>query len=161
MAGLDSESGTASEIVQDRGTLKADYPRLKQNIEGGVPAGYEGHHIIPCEKANLSTAMKVAADRYGYNINNSNNGIALPATIEEARRTGLPLHEGYHRDYNEAMGRKLNDLDEAYASSIRRGREWDGERLCGEIAALESATRQDLVNHRTPALNADDPARRS
>lgn len=86
------------------------------------------------------------------------NGLLLPATDQAARRTGLPLHRGPHRQYNEMVFERVGAIERGWS----RQRASDGQqadvqahfRLC----LLQSALRRRLLSDRKRILlNRNDP----
>lgn len=128
------------------GSLERDQGlKLNKQIEGGVPEGYEGHHLIGIAEAKTSLAMQDAA-RHGYNINNGNNGIALPTEKAEAARTGLPVHNGRHvKEYTDRVSEHLNSLDGRYVRAAKAGKPWGEGRLVDNVHSMEDKIRQELA----------------
>lgn len=86
------------------------------------------------------------------------NGLLLPATASATIRTGMPLHRGPHRHYNELVIDRVGRIEAS----------WSEDRYCDEeqalIAAIErlkllqSALRRRLLNEqRRMILNKKDP----
>jgi len=140
----------------DNGSLERDTGmKLNNQIEGGVPEGYAGHHLIGIAEANQSDAMKAAAE-CGYNVNNENNGIALPTTEAESERTGLPLHDGRHLgEYTDMVAEQLQNLDDEYLTSIQEGECWSPDYLISQVHEVESSIRSDLLEHNVRLQTAD------
>ncbi|WP_263053639.1 AHH domain-containing protein [Oscillatoria nigro-viridis] len=121
-------------------------------MAGGVPSGYQGHHLIPVKVAQEFPVMQEAADNLGYNINRGNNGIALPGTPAESLSTGLPYHGGRHTpEYNDLARGYLDNLQRRYD----RGLVSDSD-LVNEIANVENQIRSDLLDDRI-RLQRNDP----
>lgn len=83
------------------------------------PGSYQAHHVIPSGAAKESDLMK-AAEKAGYDIDNPDNGIYLPATpeqqalLQEKAALVLPIHSskyinGGHPEYNTLVGDILED----------------------------------------------------
>jgi len=139
--------------------LKPDYPELRANIEGGVPAEYAGHHLIPVSLAPNSVAMRKAGASGLYDINNGNNGIALPTREADAERTGLCPHNGKHiKEYTDDVAHRLSALDERYRRAARAGRPWTDTHLVRQVHGVEDSIRADLTEHRV-VLQKTDPNR--
>jgi RHS repeat-associated protein len=147
----------ADEALSTRGSLdRKNGVVLNKQIAGGVPKGYEGHHLISVHIAKDYGAMHDAA-RMGYNINRRQNGIALPSTIREAKRSGLPLHKGRHLHAGHAGSadqlarRKLGALQNRRDQGLI-----DDSELMDEVGRVEDAIRDALENRRV-RLQAGDP----
>jgi hypothetical protein len=73
--------------------------------------GYQRHHLIPVNVIHSHAFAKLFALISGAGFNPhcfSNNGFSLPSTEIEAARTGLPLHRGPHRQYDDLIAQCLN-----------------------------------------------------
>jgi hypothetical protein len=139
------------------GTLKRDAGLvLNEEIDGGVPKDYEGHHLISLHLAEDSKAMQRAAD-LGYNINHGPNGMALPATLAESQKSGLPYHGGRHLSARHAgaadafVKQKLDALD----IRVQAGQISDLD-LLREVSKIEDATREALSSNKL-RLQSNDP----
>ncbi|MDT7780152.1 MAG: hypothetical protein QOC99_2664 [Acidobacteriota bacterium] len=144
--GLKSMSGAAEETA---GTLERG--DINSNIEGGVPDGYAGHHLIPISSAKNFSVMERAAE-LGYDINRGSNGIALPRFLELAEESGLPLHSGRHIPaYFRYVENQLSRLQARFeAGSVTDAN------LLREVGKIENKVRADLLNHRVK-LQYGDP----
>ena len=135
------------------GTLVGTLERgnINANIEGGVPDGYAGHHLIPVSTAEKFAVMERAAE-LGYDINRGSNGIALPRTVELAQESGLPLHSGRHTGaYFDYVRGQLDRLQSRYdAGSVTDAT------LLREVGRIENRIRRDLLSHKVK-LQYDDP----
>jgi len=107
-----------------------------------IPDGYAAHHAIPVAVAEKSEALKYAAKKLGYDIENSNNGIALPTDPEVAQQVGLPVHNGKHTDvYNDYVLEQLKQLDEWWLSGADDVTEME---LFNKIYEIENKIKADL-----------------
>lgn len=159
-AGMDYMCGSLS----GSGSLDRDKPTaLNSNIKGGVPAGYEGHHLIGVVEAQNSQIMVWAA-KLGYDINRQNNGAAYPSygnttfpTLmdgqKEACSKKLPLHRGRHADarYTFCVKKYLTALEADYRAGVVTDCD-----LCAEIKKIENKIRKALKAHKI-WLNSKDP----
>jgi RHS repeat-associated protein len=136
-------------VLDNKGTLERG--DINSNVVGGVPNQYAGHHLIPVSVAQTSSAMRRGA-QIGYNINNGNNGVAFPTTVELAIKSGLPLHRGKHiPEYFQYAKEKLNKLDAAYEAG-----KLSDEQLLKRITKIENQIRKDLLNKKIK-LQKKDP----
>ncbi|MCU4559095.1 AHH domain-containing protein, partial [Acinetobacter pittii] len=132
------------------GTLERG--NININIEGGVPDGYAGHHLIGVAEAKNYTVMHEAANNHGYNINRGSNGIALPRTIDESRASGLPLHSGRHlAEYTEFTNSQLERLQNKYDEGSLSNKNFGNE-----IKKIEDRIRKALLNNEV-RLQRNDP----
>ena len=62
---------------------------------------YLAHHLIPDEVARTHPLALAARARGAppWDLDNPDNGIALPGSPEKVGTTGLPVHRGSHRGY--------------------------------------------------------------
>ena len=124
---------------------------INSNIEGGVPEGYRGHHLIGVAEAQSSPVMAKAAE-LGYDINRGSNGIALPADAAESLETGLPLHTGRHLpEYTSYVETKLNELQIKYDLGVVTQ-----DNLLEAVSNVEDDIRSALTNNEI-RLQSTDP----
>jgi hypothetical protein len=124
--------------------------KINANIEGGVKKGYAGHHLIPIDEAKDFSVMQKAA-MLGYDINRGTNGIALPTTIKESLKTGLPLHSGRHlKGYTMFVNSELRRLQNSYDFG-----EVSDEELSFEILKIENKIRKSLLKRKIYLQNKD------
>jgi len=99
--------------------------------------------------------MERAAE-LGYNINRGSNGIALPTTLAEARRTGLPLHNGKHlgKDAVESADALLYDELSSLQKKFDSGNLTDAQ-LLEEVGKVEGTMRKALTSNKVRLQNAD------
>lgn len=155
--GCGMKSGTIPKILRDDPTV------LNTNIEGGVPKGYEGHHLIGVSEAQKSPLMQHAAN-LGYDINRKHNGAAFPSygdkigvTLkqgqEESLRTGLPLHRGRHAAdvYTGCITLILKKLEGDYRAGLI-----PDEELCDILWKWEERILSALIDRKI-WLNPNDP----
>jgi Pretoxin HINT domain/A nuclease family of the HNH/ENDO VII superfamily with conserved AHH len=125
---------------------------INKNITGGVPDGYRGHHLIPVTVAQDFPVMQHAAKNLGYDINRTNNGIALPGSPQESLATGLPYHGGRHiPEYTDLAKERLQQLQIRYDQGLVTD-----ENLVNEIKAVEDSMRSDLLSDQV-RLQRNDP----
>jgi len=119
---------------------------------GGVPKTYEAHHLISTSIANEYDVMKEAA-KLGYNINRSNNGLALPSEVALSQRTGLPYHGGRHVAalYGDEVRARLRDLQNLYDNKTVTNAD-----LIDKIGDIEDSLRERLLSRKIE-LQKNDP----
>lgn len=86
------------------------------------------------------------------------NGLLLPCNSDATLRTGMPLHRGPHRHYNEMVIERVGRIEEHWS----RSRESDVERARKEVLwrldMLQRALRRRLLQERRRfLLNRKDP----
>lgn len=138
-------------------------PFRKVNQRGGPghDPGLQRHHLLPrqllrrdCFGAMFET---IGRERVGFDDFRV-NGLLLPASEAATRRTGMPLHRGPHRRYNEVVIERVG-LIEAHWSSVRRE---DPEAALMtallRLRLLQAALRKRLLSEqRRMILNRRDP----
>ena len=87
------------------------------------------------------------------------NGMLLPARSEAARRTGLPLHRGPHRDYNAMVIERVGQIEAAWSAHWPREPDQAGEEALFRLGLLQRALRRRLLDPpgRPLRLNRLDP----
>lgn len=83
---------------------------FKRLADSSVPDGFQSHHLIPvgvfASKAFAPAFEAMRADGFDVRFF-PRNGLFLPATEVAAIRSGLPLHRGPHRRYNELVAYRV------------------------------------------------------
>lgn len=82
-------------------------------VRAAAPLNHQSHHIIPVGVfAGKAFAAKFDALRAeGFDARQfHHNGVFLPATEGAAIRSGLPLHRGPHRRYNELVAYRVASI---------------------------------------------------
>ena len=86
------------------------------------------------------------------------NGLLLPATENATIRTGMPLHRGPHRRYNELVIERVGRIEEAWSSARTNDSEAALEDALRRLQLLQSALRRRLLDERRRMiLNRKDP----
>lgn len=127
----------------------------------GYDPELQRHHLLPrqllsrqCFEPLLSA---LGPQRVGFD-NFRTNGLLLPASEEASVRTGLPLHRGPHRRYNEIVIDRVGSIEKS----------WRKRRRCHPDAALTEANerlrllqmalrRRLLSGAKRLVLNRNDP----
>lgn len=100
---------------------------------------------------------KIGREHVGFDDFRS-NGMLLPSTSDATLRTGMPLHRGPHRHYNEMVIERVGKIEELWAATSTK----DAERALCEalerLRLLQSALRRRLLSERRRiVLNRKDP----
>lgn len=86
------------------------------------------------------------------------NGLLLPATEEATLRSGMPLHRGPHRRYNEVVIERVGRIEERWSFARRQAPEAAAEEVVMRLALLQAALRRQLLTERRRfLLNRRDP----
>jgi len=86
------------------------------------------------------------------------NGLLLPATDDATLRTGMPLHRGPHRRYNELVIERVGRIEAHWSQGRVRDPETALAEALDRISLLQSALRRRLLSERRRMLlNRKDP----
>ncbi|MEL7446570.1 MAG: AHH domain-containing protein [Pseudomonadota bacterium] len=86
------------------------------------------------------------------------NGLLLPATEAATIRTGMPLHRGPHRRYNEVVIARVGRIEEQWSRVNVRKPEAALEEALLRLSLLQAALRKRLLSERRRMiLNRKDP----
>ncbi|WP_242447554.1 AHH domain-containing protein [Aurantiacibacter aquimixticola] len=81
------------------------------------------HHLLPLQLLRTpcfaSFFEKLGVGSVGFD-DFRRNGLLLPSTGKEARRTRLPLHRGPHRRYNDLVAQRIGRIDCSWRSAHAR-----------------------------------------
>jgi hypothetical protein len=122
--------------------------------------GLQRHHLLPRELLRRPCFARLIG-RLGTRAigfhDFRRNGLLLPASEPTALSTGLPLHRGPHRHYNELVFERVGQIEARWRQ--RGGAEADQEAL-ERMALLQRALRRRLLTDKRQAvsLSRRDPA---
>lgn len=86
------------------------------------------------------------------------NGLLLPATEAASVRTGMPLHRGPHRQYNDMVIERVGRIEYSWSKACARSPEAALEEALLRLQLLQSALRNRLLSERHRfVLNRRDP----
>jgi hypothetical protein len=142
---------------------RAAIPFREVNARGtpGHDPALQRHHILPrqlltrgCFGAMFET---LGPERVGFEDFRI-NGMLLPASEAATRRTGMPLHRGPHRAYNEVVIERVGRIEEHWSSTRRSDPEQALLVALMRLHLLQAALRQRLLHERRRMiLNRRDP----
>ncbi len=120
------------------------------------------HHLLPRQLrtgrcfGRLFAALDPA--RLGFD-DFRRDGLLLPAEGDAARRLGLPLHRGPHRDYNGLVIERVGQVEARWSARRSRHPDAAGEEALFRLALLQRALRRRLLNPRGAPLrlNTQEP----
>lgn len=130
----------------------------------GWQAEMQRHHVLPLQLLNLPTLTSmfegIGRPRIRFNDFRS-NGLLLPATVTAARRTGMPLHCGPHRHYNDLTAERVGQIEAHWSRSHLRHPEMARREALMRIDPLQRALKRRLLQDggRRLVLNRKDPFR--
>ncbi len=89
------------------------------------------------------------------------NGLLLPARTSAALATGLPMHRGPHRLYNELVAQRVGQVEASWKRTHLRHPHMAREEALMRLRILQNALRQRLMQRegRSLVLNRKDPFR--
>ena len=98
------------------------------NVPGapGYDPGLQRHHLLPRQLLSQRWfgAMFGAVGRAQVGFDDfRRNGLLLPATETASIRTGMPLHRGPHRRYNEVVIARVGRIEANWSLARRRDEE--------------------------------------
>jgi len=123
--------------------------------------GLQRHHLVPRQLLGqrcFGTMFgEIGRELVGFD-DFRRNGLLLPSTEDATLRTGIPLHRGPHREYNEVVIERVGRIEERW-SAVRE--QTPEAALCeafDRLSLLQSALRRRLLNERCRViLNRKDP----
>lgn len=127
----------------------------------GYDPGLQRHHILPRQLLSKrcfgSLFAYVGQARLAFDDFRA-NGLLLPATEAATVRTGMPLHRGPHRRYNEVVIARVGRIEARWAEARRQD---EGAALAEALLRLQllqsALRRQLLAQQRRMVLNRNDP----
>jgi len=142
---------------------RASLPFRAVNRRGarGYAPGLQRHHLLPSQLLSMTCFSRIL-DRIGRNAIGFNdfrrNGLLLPADEQTALRTGMPLHRGPHKRYNEVVIERIGRIERGWAQAFRCDEERARSEALSRINVLQLALRKRLLSRRhRPLLNSRDP----
>jgi len=134
------------------------------NVKGtpDYDPGMQRHHLLPRQllsnKCFGPLFDLIGRDRLGFEDFRA-NGLLLPASDTAARRIGLPMHRGPHRDYNQLVIERVGQVEAQWATKRSRAPEIALDEAVARITLLQRALRRRLLNPRRKPfmLNRYDP----
>ncbi|TAD76589.1 MAG: hypothetical protein EAY70_09350 [Sphingomonadales bacterium] len=144
------------------GSLKVIAFRLV-NARGkaGYDPGLQRHHLLPRQLLTQRCFGRMFAElglpRVGFD-DFRRNGLLLPATENASVRTGMPLHRGPHRRYNEAVIARVGRIEVGWSSARQQDPEAALVEALMRLDLLQGALRRQLLaQRRRVLLNRKDP----
>jgi hypothetical protein len=127
----------------------------------GYDPGLQRHHILPRQLLTHRCfgAMFARVGRRAVGFDDFRaNGLLLPATEQATIRTGMPLHRGPHRRYNEVVIARVGKIEEGWARLRTRDCVAAQRETLERLRLLQRALRRQLLaQRRRIILNSKDP----
>lgn len=123
--------------------------------------GLQRHHLLPrqllSERCFGAMFAHVGRVRVGFD-DFRRNGLLLPATEQATIRTGMPLHRGPHRRYNEVVIARVGRIEAGWSTARRHDEEAALLEALLRLELLQVALRRHLLaERRRVLLNRNDP----
>ncbi|MEM9502234.1 MAG: AHH domain-containing protein [Pseudomonadota bacterium] len=127
----------------------------------GYDAGLQRHHLLPRQlltrKCFGYMFAQIGRSNLGFEDFRT-NGLLLPATEDATIRTGMPLHRGPHRHYNELVVERVGRIEEQWSHKRQSDTEAALMDALMRLKLLQSALRSRLLSERRRMLlNRNDP----
>ena len=127
----------------------------------GYDPGLQRHHLLPRQllSQHCFGAMfaQVGRARVGFDDFRA-NGLLLPATEAATIRTGMPLHRGPHRRYNEVVIARVGRIEARWAHRRQNDEAAALAEALLRLRLLQGALRRQLLaQRRRVLLNRNDP----
>ena len=108
---------------------------------------YLAHHLIPDEVARTHPLALAARARGAppWDLDNPDNGIALPGSPEKVGTTGLPVHRGSHANYTEHARDALREAEKALVKEYGSVDRVPPEVLVQTMKTVEKKLRHDIL----------------
>lgn len=107
------------------------------------------HHFLPVQlvthPATARLIRAVGRERSGFD-DFRRNGLLLPAHERAAARTGLPLHRGPHRAYNELVLDRVGQIERTWAGQGHARPRCALEEALMRLSLLQAALRRRLLD---------------
>lgn len=129
--------------------------------EHGYDPGVQRHHLLPCqllsERCFGPLFAALGRDRAGFD-DFRRNGLLLPANEQASLQTGMPLHRGPHRRYNEVVIARVGSIEASWSAVRHRDDEAALAEALIRLHLLQGALRRQLLaERRRVVLNRKDP----
>jgi len=157
-----AEQATASHAIAHRPQIS--FRSINRRGEPGFLENMQRHHLLPRQllRADCFGGLFQALGhrRIGFDDFRA-NGLLLPAATSSALATGLPLHRGPHRVYNELVAQRVGQVEASWKRTHLRAPHMAREEALMRLRLLQSALRRRLMQRerRGLMLNRKDPFR--
>lgn len=127
----------------------------------GYDPGLQRHHLLPRQLLSQRCFGKMFTEvgrvRVGFD-DFRRNGLLLPANEHTSIRTGMPLHRGPHRRYNEVVIARVGRIEARWSIARRTDEDKALIEVLLRLHLLQGALRRQLLSQRRRILlNRKDP----
>lgn len=127
----------------------------------GYDPAFQRHHLLPRQLLSRRCfgPMFAALGRAQVGFDDFRvNGLLLPASEEATVRTGMPLHRGPHRRYNEVVIARVGRIEATWSTARSHHPELALAEALMRLQLLQNALRRQLLaERRRMLLNRKDP----
>lgn len=144
-----------------RARTRVSFRSINRRGEEGYDPGLQRHHLLPRQLLNRSCFGdlfgQVGRAAVGFDDFRA-NGLLLPATEDATMRTGMPLHRGPHRHYNELVIERVGRIEDRWSQARLKDTESALTEALLRLRLLQSALRRRLLSEKKRMLlNRKDP----
>jgi hypothetical protein len=103
-------------IAKARDRARLPFRAVNRFVSADYDPALQRHHLLPCQihSRRCFARMLGQLDPVALGFDDfRRNGMLLPARHEAARRLGLPLHRGSHRDYSALVIERVGQIEGA------------------------------------------------
>ena len=142
------------------------FQHVNQPGTASYRADLQRHHLIPRQVMEMPSFSRMLAavgrHRLGYD-DFRRNGLLLPASELAALETGMPLHRGPHRSYNQLVIERVGIIEGGWSRVARLDHGRASSDAAMRLDLLQCALRRKLLSRsrrgRRTLLNRRDPLR--
>lgn len=127
----------------------------------GYNPGLQRHHLLPCQLLSQRCFGRMFAEvglaQVGFD-DFRRNGLLLPATESYSALTGMPLHRGPHRLYNEVVIARVGRIEARWVAARQQDQGAALAEALMRLHLLQGALRRQLLaERRRMMLSRKDP----
>lgn len=154
-------NGPAQATALNRWRAAIPFRSINRRGQPGYDAGLQRHHLLPRQLLRRDCFGKLFAELGRGMIGFDDfrvNGLLLPANEDATLRTGMPLHRGPHRRYNEMVIERVGRIEHSWSSRRTTDPQAAAADAQMRFQLLQSALRRHLLSEkRKMLLNRKDP----
>lgn len=161
LGGLAVEAG-ARLRAPDREAIS--FRKVNRRSSADYQPDMQRHHLLP-RQVMQSTSFQRLFEQVGRKAIGFDdfraNGLLLPCSSNAALRTGLPLHRGPHRAYNQLVEERVGQIESGWALRHVRDCRAANDEAYLRLRLLQGALRRRLMQREKGGfiLNRKDPFR--
>ncbi len=159
--GVTTNGGLDGHGLASHSRTTISFRSVNRRGQPGHDPGMQRHHLLPRQllgyKCFGTMFDAIGSEPVGFEDFRT-NGLLLPATEDATFRTGMPLHRGPHRQYNELVIERVGRIEESWSKARAKDAETALVDALTRLALLKSALRRRLLSEdRRMVLNRKDP----